>query len=65
MCGDDKEQVVVVMRMLLIMYDGRLVVVFVTIEQRAGVAALNVSLSLSTLGRTLSEPAILVRCLFR
>ena len=75
MCGDDKEQVVVVVRMLLIMHDGRVVVVFCHhhIEQRAGVAALTVSLTLSTLGRTLStrkieiwgEPAILVRCLFR
>jgi hypothetical protein len=30
MCGDDKEQVVVLVRMLLIMHDGRVVVVFVT-----------------------------------
>jgi hypothetical protein len=62
MCGDDQAQVVVVVRMLLITHDG---IFCVTIEQRTGVAALTVSLTLRPLGRTLSEPAILVRCLFR
>ena len=46
MCGDDKEQVVVVMRMLLIMHDGRLVVVFChhrTKGRRCGTECLIVS----------------------